>query len=134
MLPLSQGTAMKQKTIVIVDDSIELTQGYQQALEFEGYQVFLSASGRDALELLDRIPPPDLLLVDCLMPEMSGTEFLIELRNRKQELMKGTPIVALTGLFRESAQLDEMRRMISRLAEKPNTIDQLVKLVKETIR
>ena len=134
MLPLSETQMESPKTVVIVDDSLDLTRTYQQVLELEGYRVFLAGSGPEALELLDRIPPPDLLLVDCLMPGMSGVQFLRELETRNQTVFKSTPIVGLSGLFRESRMLEEMKTLVCRLAEKPDNIDEVLKLVQETIR
>lgn len=134
MLPLSQTPTVGPKTIVIVDDSLDLIRTYQQVLELEGYRVFLAGGGLEALELLGRIPPPDLLLVDCLMPGMSGIDFLHELKTRNEAVFKSTPIVGLTGLFSESSILKEMRPLVRRLVEKPDTIDEIVKLVNETVR
>ena len=134
MLPLSQTSTVSPKTIVIVDDSLDLTRTYQQVLELEGYHVFRAGNGPEALELLSRIPAPDLLLVDCLMPGMSGVDFLRELEKNNQAVFKSTPIVGLSGLYRESPILKEMGTMVCRLAEKPNDIDEVLKLVRETVR
>ena len=125
MLPVNQISNISPKTIVIVDDSLELTRVYQQVLELEGYRVFLAGSGPDALELLTGIPPPDLLLVDYAMPGMNGAEFLKELETRNPSIFKITPIVGLSGLYRESPMLKEMRSMVCRLVEKPDGITRL---------
>ena len=134
MLPLNPTSELILKTIVIVDDGAELAQLYKQVLELEGYQVFLAGSGEEALELLSRIPPPDLLLVDCLMPGMSGVEFLRALEARHQAVFEKTPIVGLSGLYRECSILQEMKPLVCRLAEKPSDVDEVINLVRETIR
>jgi len=134
VLPVKETTGAGGKTIVLVDDSVEMNRCYQQLLEMEGYQVFTADSGPEALELLKRIPSPDLMLVDCLMPGMSGIDFLNELKTVNPNFFQTTPIVGLSGMFAESALLTEMRSLVSHLAEKPNDIDEVVKLVRENVR
>lgn len=63
------------KKILIVEDEKILREAYQQILEHEGFKVVTAANGRLGLEELDSFKP-DLILLDILMPELDGLEFL----------------------------------------------------------
>jgi CheY-like chemotaxis protein len=64
------------KNILIVEDNSEIREAIQEALEFEGYQVYSAQNGMEALILLRCLSSPSLVLLDLMMPEMSGWEFL----------------------------------------------------------
>jgi CheY-like chemotaxis protein len=61
--------------ILLVDDDGDLRRGLSEALEEAGYAVTASANGRDALATLRQQPPPDVILLDLLMPVMNGWQF-----------------------------------------------------------
>jgi CheY-like chemotaxis protein len=61
--------------ILLVDDDDEIREPLADLLSDEGYNVYEAANGREALNLLDNIPRPDLILLDIFMPEMDGFEF-----------------------------------------------------------
>ena len=67
--------------VLIVDDDPLVLQGLANWLALEpGFQVSVAMSGRSALEQLDRNQPPDLILLDILMPDLTGYEVLAQLR------------------------------------------------------
>ena len=82
---------MTSKTILVVDDEERLTSLLQAYLQQEGYRVFTAANGRQALDAVRR-EPPDLIVLDVMMPEMDGIEFLRSLRTHHS-----TPVVLLTA-------------------------------------
>ncbi len=122
------------KTIVIVDDSIDLIDTYKQVLEPEGYRIHLAGSGPEALDLLRNISPPDLLLVDCLMPRMNGIEFLTELRDTNPTVFSHTPIVGLSCLANDSPTIESMKLLVSRISDKPLDLETIIRLVAENVR
>jgi CheY-like chemotaxis protein len=63
------------KTVLVVDDEPEIRESLRDVLEDEGYTVALAANGRDALELLPSLPRLSAIILDIIMPIMSGTEF-----------------------------------------------------------
>jgi CheY-like chemotaxis protein len=68
--------------ILIADDEILLRDSLQDALEQLGYRVAVARQGREALEMLDRLARPAMIVLDLQMPFMDGVQFLEELRKR----------------------------------------------------
>jgi CheY-like chemotaxis protein len=81
--------------VLIAEDDDAIRDGLQMSLEIEGYQVLTAANGREALELMPQLRPPYLLLLDLIMPEMSGWEVL-EAKNRDPALA-AIPVVVLSA-------------------------------------
>lgn len=83
----------KQK-IAIVEDDQAISQMYRIKFESDGFTVETAENGKLGLELIEKMRP-DLVLLDLMMPEMSGDEMLIHLR--KQEWGK-MPVIILTNM------------------------------------
>lgn len=88
------------KTIMIVDDEKRLVSLVESYLTQEGYRVVSANNGKDALPIARR-EKPDLILLDIMMPEMDGYEFI---RTHRSEA--DTPIILLT------ARVDDDERVI----------------------
>jgi CheY-like chemotaxis protein len=65
------------KTVLVVDDDLEIRETIKDVLEEEGYIVALAANGVEAIAHLRRKAPeaPSLILLDLMMPEMNGWQF-----------------------------------------------------------
>jgi CheY-like chemotaxis protein len=61
--------------ILLVDDDGDLRRSLGEALEEAGFAVTASPNGHDALMTLRQAPPPDVILLDLLMPVMNGWQF-----------------------------------------------------------
>jgi CheY-like chemotaxis protein len=83
------------RRVLVIDDNEAHRQVVADVLADEGYQVCLAATGEDGLAAA-RAAPPDVLLLDLLMPGMDGAAVLEELR-RDAEL-SGVPVVVTTGV------------------------------------
>lgn len=80
--------------ILVVEDELSMATGLRINFELEGYQVDLAEDGRTALELHQSASPPfDLIVLDLMLPEMSGYETCRELRRVDTEV----PVLALTA-------------------------------------
>jgi len=79
----------------VVDDDVRNLFAVTSLLERHGMRVVPAGSGREALELLDREPEIDLILMDVMMPEMDGYEATRAIRERHG--FASLPIVALTA-------------------------------------
>ncbi len=83
------------KKIMVVDDEPRLTSLLEAYLSQEGFHVVTASNGREAL-FLARQEKPDLIILDILMPEMDGYEFM-----RLQRKERETPIILLTAKVEE---------------------------------
>jgi CheY-like chemotaxis protein len=83
-----------QKRILVVDDDQNMLQLLYSFLR-DSYRVTLVSSGREALESLKK-QKPDLVLLDYLMPEMTGKDTLEEIR--KNAGLRDLPVFFLTGV------------------------------------
>jgi CheY-like chemotaxis protein len=80
--------------VLVVEDDIATRIALRKAMEQEGWEVVEAEHGRAALErTVERVP--DLVLLDLMMPEMNGFEFLEALRQR--EAWQGVPVVVITA-------------------------------------
>lgn len=122
-----------RKTIVIVDDSIDLTRLYQDYLTEEGYDVHIARSGQEGLELLRKLPTVDLLIVDCLMPRMTGATFLREVNRQMPLVRRRAHVIGMSGLVHESEDRIEMEPLVDQMVEKAGELDKLLRLVQESI-
>lgn len=86
--------AMSQK-ILIVEDDQAILEMYQIKLESEGYKVSTASNGQLGLEAAQKIKP-DVILLDLMMPEMTGDEMLKKLRST--DWGKKMSVVILTNM------------------------------------
>src|SRR5690625_7293183 len=87
---------MKQPSILIVEDEQKLSRVLQLELNYEKYETEIARDGRIALELLEE-KEWDLVLLDIMLPELSGLEVL----RRVRRIDKTTPIILLTARSEE---------------------------------
>jgi len=84
------------KTVLIVDDKLSLTRLLQEYLGKQGYRTVVADNGRNAL-FTARHARPDIILLDVMMPEMDGLEFIRTYRRESD-----TPIILLTARVEEA--------------------------------
>jgi CheY-like chemotaxis protein len=86
--------------ILLVEDSKFLRLATERALARAGYDMSSAADGEEAL-LVAREKLPDLILLDMLLPKMSGPQVLAELK--KDSRTRAIPVVVITGLSQKNA-------------------------------
>lgn len=92
--------------ILLADDEPDILEISKIALEtVGGFEVSVCTSGTTLLERLTEFEP-DLIIVDVLMPDMTGPEVLREVRRRPE--LNSVPVVYLTGVIQED-ELEELR-------------------------
>ena len=84
----------QQKTILLVDDAPANIQVVNSILK-DIYKIRIATNGAKALELANATPPPDLILLDVMMPEMDGYEVCTRLKRDSQT--RDIPVIFLTG-------------------------------------
>lgn len=85
----------KKKKILLVEDDMALSQVYKTRLEFEGFEVKAVYNGEDAIASVTE-SLPDLILLDAMMPKISGFDVLDILRNTPE--VANVRVIMLTAL------------------------------------
>ncbi len=116
------------QTILVVDDDENLRDMVRLYLEREGYRVTEAANGRDAL-FVARYEKPDLVLLDLMMPEMGGYDFI---RNFTQE--SEAPIIVLTAKLEESDKVVGLELGADDYVTKPFGVQELIARVRAVLR
>ena len=89
-------------TILVVEDEDALATLLQYNLEKEGYEVLLASDGEEALVSVDE-KLPDLIILDWMLPKISGIEVCRRLRQRPES--RNVPIIMLTARGEESDRI-----------------------------
>ncbi|HKF16415.1 MAG TPA: response regulator [Candidatus Dormibacteraeota bacterium] len=111
-----QRLSLKPTAPVLIVDDDKLTRDLvKRSLESEGFQVVEANNGRIALEQMESTKP-GLILLDLLMPEMDGFEFLAELR--RQERWRSIPVVVVTAKNLDGADRTRLNGYVERILEK----------------
>jgi len=82
------------KSIVVADDDPDILSIVAMSLETQGYDVYKACNGREAVDLV-RDHHPDLIILDMMMPVMSGYEAISELK--ADDTTRTIPIVGLSA-------------------------------------
>jgi CheY-like chemotaxis protein len=115
------------KLVLIVDDDEDIRDAIRQALEDEGYEVADAANGREALELLQTGPIPALILLDLMMPVMTGEQFLLEQRQRPALAQIPVVVLSANDRIKEKAELFHAAGYL----RKPVTLDVLLGVARQ---
>jgi len=81
--------------ILIIEDDPLISRMYQRVFEFEGFDVDMARDGSKGLKRLGK-SKPDLVLLDIMMPKMTGIEVLEEIKSDPKN--KSIPVIVLTNL------------------------------------
>ncbi|MDM8565050.1 response regulator [Candidatus Halobeggiatoa sp. HSG11] len=149
-----------QQLVMVIEDDIVIREIMNDMLKTEGWRVFKAENGKVALEHLED-KKPSLILLDLLMPEMDGFEFIARLRN--DEKWHSIPVVVLTsaklsasdqahlhgyvdGIFQKESYNSEdlfevIRKQVAaaivamdKIAQQPNSIKQNLELQIKNLR
>ncbi|HEY2595553.1 MAG TPA: response regulator [Chloroflexota bacterium] len=115
--------------ILIVDDTPALLDLVRECLEGEGYHVQTCLESRRAVELASA-EPPDVIMLDVVMPEVSGWEVLAQLRRDRR--FERTPVIVCTAYVAEAlGRLAELKGPDQHLGllPKPFGMDELIEVV-----
>ena len=117
--------------ILIVDDDILVLEALEELLTSSGYEVRVAARGQEALEILDK-EHFDLLILDVVMPKMTGLDLCKEVRKRDDEMSK-VKIIMLTAKTEERDPRTEEKYACDLYLTKPIDPGRLKQLIRDTL-
>ncbi len=121
----------RDRPVLVVDDDVTLRQLLRRMLEPEGYAVMEAENGRVALERL-RDVSPSVVLLDLMMPEMDGFEFVAEFR--RHEAWRAIPIVVITAKDLSRDDRDRLNGYVQKVLQKgAHSREQLLAEVRELV-
>ncbi|MFO8069987.1 MAG: response regulator [Alkalibacterium sp.] len=115
--------------ILIVDDDVSMLDFLEELLKNQGFEVFVTNNGNDAIEYL-KSEKIDLAIIDVVMPKKSGFDVYEEIR----ELNIDTPIIFLTGLSKKEIRYEALRKGAEIIYQKPVDPDELIARINGTIK
>jgi two-component system phosphate regulon response regulator PhoB len=118
--------------ILIVDDEEDLVQSVEYSLEKEGFQTRSAEDGAGALRAASEAPRPDLILLDLMLPDLSGLEVCRELRRREDT--RDIPIIMVTARGEEIDRVVGFEVGADDYVVKPFSARELVLRVRAVLR
>ena len=116
------------KTVLVVDDTASLRRMVQSYLVQEGFRVLTAADGQEAL-MVARQEQPDLILLDLMMPNMGGYEFMRSYNKEGQ-----APIIVLTAKLEENDKVLGLELGADDYVTKPFSPRELTARVRAVLR
>jgi DNA-binding NarL/FixJ family response regulator len=120
---MHEATALRRDTVLVVDDTPETLGLLTDTLDQAGFTVLIATDGETALDLVDQITP-DLVLMDALMPGISGFETCKRLKRDK--LLADLPVIFMTGLSQTEHVLEGLGCGGVDYVTKPIVLDELL--------
>jgi len=117
-----------KKKVLVVDDEKNIRMLFRDELEEAGYEVDLAESGKEALDKIDS-SPPDLVILDIRMPDMTGIEVLQALRENHNDL----PVIMVTAVRGLKDDFTIWDAEVFAYLTKPVDLDELKEKVKQAL-
>lgn len=121
----------KPERVLIVEDNEHAAYLLKTLLERAGYDVIVSPDGRDALAKLASMEPVDLVMLDLMLPYVSGYQVLIEARENPK--WQRVPIVVVTARTLEMDAVRALETGANDFIRKPFSPEELVARVRRAI-
>lgn len=121
------------KPVLIVEDDADVAEGLRYNLEREGHATRVAATGAHGLSAaLDRANPPALIILDLMLPGMSGTELCRRLR--REPATRHTPIIMLTACATDAERINGLDLGADDYVTKPFSVGELMARVRSALR
>jgi len=117
--------------VLHIDDSKEICDLYSDMFTIDNHSITSVNEGKEGLELVSK-NDYDLILLDMMMPEYSGMDFLRDLKNKRPSELKKVIVVSVLT-FSPGAMKELMEFGIHSVEEKPPNLQSLVKMQKNMI-
>jgi two-component system alkaline phosphatase synthesis response regulator PhoP len=116
--------------ILVVEDEDAIARGLRFNFEREGYQVDIAGDGPTALELYESAQPPiDLVVLDLMLPQMSGYEICRSLRRLDLDI----PVLALTARTLSEDKIQAFDSGVDQYVTKPFSLPELLSRVRNLL-
>ena len=122
---------MAELKILVVEDEAPVRELVAATLEADGFEVLESADAESAERVLDTTMP-SLILLDWMLPRMSGLEFTRRLR--KDELLREIPIIMLTARGEEGYKISGLEAGVDDYVTKPFSTRELLARIRAVLR
>lgn len=119
-------TDAAETSVLVVEDDFDLRDALVPILEYEGHRVVSAANGREALDRLQAMPLPSLILLDLMMPVMNGEAFRAE--QLRDPRLAGIPVVVVSA--HPAAEEHAARMGAVACVRKPFDVDDLLAAVR----
>ena len=122
-----------QQSILIVEDDADIAEGLHYNLKREGFRPTIAESGEKGLRIaLDEKTSPSLILLDIMLPGMSGMELCRRLR--REPVTESTPIIMLTAKAAEAEKIAGLDIGADDYIVKPFSVKEVVARVRAVLR
>lgn len=128
----SESNTETQPLIMIVEDEQDVVTAMEFKLALEGYRTRSALTGQTALQKISQSPMPDLILLDVMLPDLSGIEICMRLR--KEEMTSTLPIILLTAKGEEIDRVVGLEAGADDYLVKPFSIRELMLRIKIVLR
>lgn len=125
-------SAPRKPTVLIVDDDPALQKLVVLLLQRAGFETISALNATEAKRILRDMPLPDLVLLDLMLPEISGIDFLKQIR--QQSMYDAMPIIILSALADPNQIREGLESGADRYLTKPYLANNLIKTVQDVIR
>jgi two-component system, OmpR family, phosphate regulon response regulator PhoB len=123
--------SMNPKRVLLVEDDRFLRRACEKSLQQQGFTVSTAPDGEEALRAI-HADPPDIILLDLLMPKVSGFEVLKEIRS--DEKTRSIPVIILTNSSKETDIREIQSLGVTRYLVKANlSLEELGSHVKQAL-
>jgi len=118
-----------QKKVLVVDDVLVILDFVKMVLEMNNYKVITCLNGYEAIEHIKKDDSIGLILLDLMMPEISGWDTLREIRKIKSK--EQLPVIIFTGNVKEREQLENnpLKNEILDFILKPVSYEDLIRRI-----
>jgi DNA-binding response OmpR family regulator len=120
----------KKENILVIDDSNTNVVLVEAILNSKGYQITTAMSVKEALPIIDN-QTPKLILLDLLMPQISGYQFLEDLK--KNDNTKDIPVIIVSAVTDKESRIKTKKLGAVDYIEKPIDITALLNKVEEIL-
>ncbi|WP_394023015.1 response regulator transcription factor [Anaerococcus martiniensis] len=119
---------MNDITILIIEDEEKISMIMKSYFEKEGYKVYQAYDGEEGLKIFNQ-ESIDLVILDLMLPKLSGEEIIKEIRNQSQ-----IPVIMVSAKVEEDNRVDGLRLGADDYVTKPFSPKELVERVKAVLR